>query len=60
MVFQRQRNLVEKMYCAQWQHFHLYKYQDVYRRYFTEILHGLKRQLNFYEFSIYFSTFFHR
>ena len=60
MVFDRQRTLVEKLYCVHCQHFQLFKYQDVYQRCFVEILVGLKGQMNFYEFAIFLVSFFQR
>ena len=58
MVFARQQNLSEIMYCGQHQHLHLSKYEKVYREQRNNIIFGLNGKLNFYEFSTYFTSFF--
>lgn len=59
IVFARQRNLIETMYCGQHQHFHLSKYEKTYREQLHNIIFGLNGKLIFYEFSRYFATIFH-
>ena len=57
LVFNRQLDLVRLLYSGRQEQYELGVYREVYRKQLHYIIFGLKRKMNFYQFSEYIASF---